>query len=405
MNINLLFSCLIFFWVNTFNTRVNAQTWTQKAAFGGPARFGAVAFSDGVSGYMGTGQNASNNYTSDFWKYNPANNTWTQVAAFPAEARCCATAFAINTKGYVALGWDGQFPIGVKEDFWEYNTVANTWTQKAVFSGGGREFAAGFSIGAKGYIGTGYDNTFAKNDFWEYDPSSDTWTQKATFAGGLRQNATAFSIGNKGYIGTGFFATAQKDFWEYDQAANTWTKKADFGGGSVFNAVGFSIGNKGYIGTGFDGSVNKKDFWEFNPASNTWTAKSNFGGTARSAASGFSIGNSGYIGTGDDGNKKNDFWQYTISVGIEDHSRAFSKLTVYSMRENIVLLYDFLSAPNSPISFTLIDLNGREILQHDLNIRSHSVKIPSGNIASGIYFYRISAGTHLLASGKVAKAE
>src|ERR1700712_5419805 len=29
------------------------------------------------------------------------------------------------------------------------------------------------------------------------------WTQKADFAGGLRDRAVGFSIGNKGYIGTG----------------------------------------------------------------------------------------------------------------------------------------------------------------------------------------------------------
>ena len=32
------------------------------------------------------------------------------------------------------------------------------WTQKADFGGTARDCAAGFSIGSKGYIGTGYDN-------------------------------------------------------------------------------------------------------------------------------------------------------------------------------------------------------------------------------------------------------
>ena len=72
-----------------------------------------------------------------------------------------------------------------------------------------------------------------------------------------------FSIGNKGYIGTGNFFT--KDFWEWDQATNTWTQKADFGGFPRELAVGFSIGNKGYIGTGWDGSSLKQDFWEYDP--------------------------------------------------------------------------------------------------------------------------------------------
>ena len=79
------------------------------------------------------------------------------------------------------------------------------WTQKADFAGGGRNGAVGFSIGNRGYIGTGVDNAGGvRNDFWEYDPVSNIWTQKANFAGGVRTYAVGFSIGNKGYIGTGY---------------------------------------------------------------------------------------------------------------------------------------------------------------------------------------------------------
>ena len=42
-----------------------------------------------------------------------------------------------------------------------------------------------------------------KNDFWEYNPSTNKWTRKADFAGGDWWGATGFSIGAKGYIGTG----------------------------------------------------------------------------------------------------------------------------------------------------------------------------------------------------------
>jgi N-acetylneuraminic acid mutarotase len=54
------------------------------------------------------------------------------------------------------------------------------WTQKADFAGGNRRFAAGFSIGEKGYLGTGYNEGWtARKDFYEYDPATDTWTQIA----------------------------------------------------------------------------------------------------------------------------------------------------------------------------------------------------------------------------------
>src|SRR3954469_6978256 len=86
-------------------------------------------------------------------------------------------------------------------------------------------------------------------------PLSNQWTRKANFGGGAGANAVGFSIGTKGYIGTGTINySASKTFWEYDPATNSWTQKADLAGPGRFSAVGFSIGSKGYIGTGVDGS-------------------------------------------------------------------------------------------------------------------------------------------------------
>ena len=42
-----------------------------------------------------------------------------------------------------------------------------------------------------------------RKDFWEYDPVLNTWTQKADFGGAARGDAVGFSIGDKGYIGHG----------------------------------------------------------------------------------------------------------------------------------------------------------------------------------------------------------
>jgi N-acetylneuraminic acid mutarotase len=181
--------------------------------------------------------------------------------------------------------------------------VADTWTQKADFGGAARYGAVGFSIGSKGYFGTGFIGAGAyadwqKNDFWEYDQAANTWTQKADYGGGKRREAAGFSIGNKGYIGMGNNGYAsQKDFWEYDPIANTWTQKADFGGTVRQGSVGFSIGNKGYFGTG-DNGARQKEFWEYDPEKDTWTQKADFGGEARMWATGFSIGSKGYIGMG-----------------------------------------------------------------------------------------------------------
>ncbi len=148
-----------------------------------------------------------------------------------------------------------------------------TWVQKADFGGSGRYAATGFSIGAKGYIGTGYDSTGYQRDFWEWDQAGNTWTQKEDFPGAARFGAAGFSIGAKGYVGTGYDSTGyHRDFWEWDQLSNVWMQKADFGGTGRYMTAAFSIGTKGYIGTGFDGGYTK-DFWEWDQDSDKWTQK------------------------------------------------------------------------------------------------------------------------------------
>ncbi|HYV92086.1 MAG TPA: MopE-related protein [Chitinophagales bacterium] len=302
---------ILFTFLTAFGlTNCGAQdTWAQKASFAGSARYGAVGFSIGTKGYIGTGFDFDD-FTNDFWEYDPATNAWTQKASFGGAARYAAVGFSIGTKGYIGAGYN--FGNAYK-DFWEYDPVSNTWTQKADFGGTARSGAVGFSIGSQGYIGTGWDFNNFTNDFWEYDPATDIWTQKAGFAGTGRIALVGFSIGSKGYIGTGYDGTDKNDFWEYDPSTNAWTQKADFGGIARDGAVGFCIGSRGYIGTGGDQYSNMNDFWEYDPASDAWTQKTNFGGTARDGAVGFSIGNIGYIGTGfdDSYDYTNDFWEYT----------------------------------------------------------------------------------------------
>jgi N-acetylneuraminic acid mutarotase len=245
-----------------------------------------------------------------------AQNAWRQKADFGGTALAQATVFSIGNKGYIGTGYNVD-DRSYKKDFWEYDPATNAWTQKADFHGTARNGATGFSIGSKGYMGTGNESGSYKNDFWEYNPAINQWRRIADFPGTARDNATGFSIGSKGYIGTGISSGSinKRDFWEYDPATNQWTQKADFGGTARYLATGFGIGSKGYIGTGISsgypsGSL-KRDFWEYDPATDQWTQKADFGGTARNLSTGFSIGSKGYIGTGFDGRGvKNDFWNY-----------------------------------------------------------------------------------------------
>jgi hypothetical protein len=80
--------------------------------------------------------------------------------------------------------------------------LVGNWVELSDFDGIPRSDAVGFSIGTKGYLGTGYDGTERLKDFWEYDPGRNAWTQKADLPGVARNGATGFATDTKGYLGT-----------------------------------------------------------------------------------------------------------------------------------------------------------------------------------------------------------
>jgi hypothetical protein len=304
-------------------TMLSGGTWTQKVNFGGVARKEAVGFAIGANGYIGTGVNASGACLADFWEYDSAGNTWTQMADFaaasdavPGLVRSNAVAFAVSNKGYVGTGTDGTT---MYKDFWEFDPIANTWTQKTDFggtTGTARKDAVGFNIGTTGYVGTGIDASGYVSDFWAYVPATDTWTVKAAFLGGARGSAVGLGVGNNGYIGTGFNgSTYYRDFWEYNPTTNAWLQKANFGGDARRDAVGlYSFCGTAYVGLGMVPCGYFNDFWEYDPVADTWLRRANFGGGLRASAVGFSIGSeSHFVGTGEDGNLTlyKDFWTYT----------------------------------------------------------------------------------------------
>lgn len=237
-------------------------------------------------------------------------NIWTPKATFTGNFWWQSVGFSIGDKGYVGTGTSS--PGTMHNEFWQYDTTSNTWLQKASLPVVLEE-AVGFSIGNKGYIGTG-DTAFWKihtNQFFEYDPTNNSWTPKANFGGTPRDHAFAFSVNGKGYIGGGDDSqTTRNDLWEYDPTNDTWTQKANMPISGMSGAIAFTINNKAYVGVGLDSSGYSKLFFEYNPTTDTWNQKTNFGGSGRWEAVAFSIGNYGYVGTGLDANDLHDFWQY-----------------------------------------------------------------------------------------------
>ena len=95
-----------------------ANSWTLKAPF--PFLLvGAAGFGIGNYGYVGTGiiNLTTNTATKQFWQYNPALDLWTQKTDFGGAERTGAVGFTIGGNGYIGTG---NSPSGFYQDFWEY---------------------------------------------------------------------------------------------------------------------------------------------------------------------------------------------------------------------------------------------------------------------------------------------
>ncbi|TAL56741.1 MAG: T9SS type B sorting domain-containing protein [Bacteroidetes bacterium] len=312
-------NCLLFT-ANSFSQ----GTWTQKTslpfapALPCPGRLSAVAFTIGAKGYLGTGYalgpnfsctNSPNLVTDNFWEYDPVTDSWTQKANFGGGPRWYAVGFSIGTKGYVGTGIDeaggGTLPSDFYNDLWEYNPITNTWTALANCPGVARATACAFSVGGFGYIGTGVDGNYSYlQDMWKYDPATNAWSPVTAFPGGFRSDIdrAPFVIGNKAYLGTGYDGNVEyNDFWEYDYITNAWMQKANFPGIARIGATGFSICNKGFLGLGGYSpppSTTFNDMWMYDPVTNSWIPVTAFPGGTRVDAPSFVINDKAYIGTG-----------------------------------------------------------------------------------------------------------
>ncbi len=294
------------------------------------ARTAVVSFSIGTKGYIGCGtkQITTNNPIDqdfrDFWEYNSLNDTWTQKTDFGTLSlggRKNAVSFVIGSKGYVGTG--GNFSGNNLKDFWAYDPSTNLWTAVANFPGSIEYRGVAFAINDIGYVRSGDPVAMAAGTaFWSFDGTS--WTQKTDITPGptglVRTSAAGFSLNGKGYIGTGYNSGPKKDFYEYNPTLNSWTQKADFGGVSRFNSFGCSTASKGYIGLGYDAVGEARSVWEYDPAgAGTWTRILDYpGGDYRAQAFGFTIADNLYVGTGNTGsgsesNYFNDFYIYAPS--------------------------------------------------------------------------------------------
>lgn len=296
--------------------------WTKTTPFKGRPRSGAVVFTIGSKAFVGLGYDGDE-YLSDFYSIDVNEGYWVSQQSFPGVLRERAVAFSINGKGYVALGYNRDLEQEELKDVWEYNPESNEWTQLSDFEGTARYNSVSFTVGARGYVGTGFDGTSYNSDFWEYNPDDDSWTEIKSYPGEKIEEGMAFVIDNKGYVCGGRNNGAYNlDFWEYDTESTTWTLRTPDDDESYYDefkaavrrhdAVAVVRDSKAYIMTGVassgatDGSI-----YEFDAATMKWNELTAFEGSARNLAVGFALDRRIFLGTGQNGTRRyDDIWEF-----------------------------------------------------------------------------------------------
>jgi N-acetylneuraminic acid mutarotase len=395
---------LFTFFVFITSVSIYAQhlVWTPIADFPN-VRYATHSFMIGSKFYVGGGLSS---YpppvaNSDLQEYDSATNVWTQKASLPGNLSIYgASSFVLNGKGYMVCGEIVPGSYNYNSTLYEYDPTSDSWSSKATFPGSGRYTATSFSIGNYGFVGLGFSPL--TNTFYKYDPNADAWSQIDSFPGiGTgRQSPSSFVIGGTAYVGAGGEQIGSNfinyhDFYKYDTATGHWTVVAPMPGAATRNAFSFSLNGKGYVIGGIDSAYNVlNNTWEYDPQSNTWAELDTFvGSSLEEGATGY---NSNYaiIGLGQANGANYPFttklWKTSgVNTGITDVTQNKSHIWFYGNTAHV----RFEKSLSESTSFTLYDLNGREIITSELKKGESDFDISLNQFSDGMYVYTVPAAT------------
>ncbi len=150
--------------------------------------------------YIGLGDNAVSADLNDWWVYDMNADTWTQLQSLPALARHHPFHFIADSTIYAGFGHGG--PV-IYDDWYSYDPDANSWQTMSDFPGEARVAGTQFDHGGYGYVlsGDGSDHWFMnQGEFWQYDAVADAWTQLTSHPGISRWAPGSFVIEDTVYF-------------------------------------------------------------------------------------------------------------------------------------------------------------------------------------------------------------
>ena len=373
-----LFLCMYF--------QVQAQDWVQVTSL--PNAFNethhSFAFSFDDMGYIVAG-NSDSGMRDDFYQYDPVNDSWTELTSFPGAARGFAIGDTWDGKAYFGFGYDGT---SLLNDLWVFDPSNMSWTELASCPCAERTHPAMIAHNGKVFVGLGGGGSLGNlKDWWEYDIASNTWSQKDDLPSLGRHHPYQFGIGDYVYTGFGHGDGIFNDWFRYDIAGETWTQVATLPAEGRVAGTQFSYDGLGYVlsGDGDDhGSMNTGEFWAYDPVTDTWDELPSHPEGSRWAPASFIINGEVYIING------TSFSQYVTQIYKFDLNPV---LSTHELTNSSIRIY-----PNPAIDIINIDVPKNlnyEANLHDLNGRlissmTNKSVIEIQNVPHGIYLIEIT---------------
>lgn len=189
--------------------------WSTKNIFPDSGRHSGIGASTGGKGYYGLARlsQITSGFDNSFYEYDPTNDNWKKLKDFPGEQRDGAFAFALDGKIIVGGGRTASFQY--LSDLWEYDPASDNWSLLNQLMGTfpvGIAYSTSFSIQGNPYITCGHlgNNIDYSKKIYRYNQSIKDFDESS--ANELpnaigRTGVCAFSIGNKGYVVGGWNQT------------------------------------------------------------------------------------------------------------------------------------------------------------------------------------------------------
>jgi hypothetical protein len=418
--------------------------WTQQGAklvgtgAVGKAKQGSSVSlsSDGNTALVGG--EADNTSTGAAWVFTRTAGVWSQQGDKLVGTDVVGS-FGVMQGGSVSLSADGNTALvgGMGDNksagaAWVFVRSGGVWTQqgaKLVGTGAVGSALQGESVflsadGNTAIVGGYMDNNYT-GAAWVYARSGDVWTQQGSKLIGTDAVGTSYqgastslsSDGNTAIIGGSKDNANAGAVWVYSRSGGVWIQQGSklVGTGAVggaFQGISVSVSGDGtaaIVGGLYD-NTNVGAAWIFKWGGSAWSQQGDklVGmGAVGGAYQGYSVslssdGNTAIVGGYRDSSLAGAAWVYTQGeMAVEEQNlelpREFTLTQNYPNPFNPSTTIRYGLPNRSHVTLTVFNTLGQQVVQlvnGDMEAGYHEVKFDGSKRASGVYLYRMQAGSY-----------